>query len=191
MTEGRNQIRISIDKIGGELCTQFFEESNITGIRVFPASRYVDGGARTLPPSELNEAVTMWMNRGKFQKEPALVVCPDGEKCGADFCGTRKPHKKGDYCDGLDCPLKGTRSGPCIPYKEPAKHDDARDSFRYVWVKHDLKKEGGADLPAITALSMRMSRVESDHADLKREYHSINKVLDDLEKKLDGMAKTQ
>jgi hypothetical protein len=59
--EMREPIRISIDRDGA--CTQFFDGVNIQGIRVFPACKYADCGARTLSPVELNEAVEIWMNR--------------------------------------------------------------------------------------------------------------------------------
>ena len=65
--EMREPIRISIDHDGA--CTQFFNGVNIQGIRVFPACKYADCGPRTLSPSELNEAVQMWLNRADLMEK--------------------------------------------------------------------------------------------------------------------------
>jgi hypothetical protein len=117
--------------------------------------------------------------------EPEMVICPDGDSCDADICAARAPHKKIELCDDLACPLKGERSGPCIPYKkEPAKakeHDDVCDSLQYVWVKHDLKKDGGVDYPGMVKdignLTLRADLMDSRQAHDFRMITHLNEVL--------------
>jgi len=64
--EERKGIKIVIDEFTGGSFR--YEDGEIKGIRIFPACKYSDCGARTLSPVELNEAVQMWMNRSQTPK---------------------------------------------------------------------------------------------------------------------------
>lgn len=115
-------------------------------------------------------------------KEPELVICPKAQDCDIKGCMGQNPHEHTAFCDCKD-PCSGCPS--CAPYKKgPAQtkeHDDACDALRYVWVKHDLKKDGGVDLSALEKdigdLTLRMDLVDSRQAHDFRMITHLNKVL--------------
>jgi len=56
-------------------------------------------------------------SEGGEGKEPELFICPDAEKCNANYCLARTPHKWESGCK--DQCFGGHRSGPCVPVKDP------------------------------------------------------------------------
>lgn len=80
MSEEKKGIKIVIDVFTGGSFR--YEGGEIEGIRIFPACKYAfaAGGCRvprvrTLSPVELNEAVQMWMNRGKYEESKSCNTC--------------------------------------------------------------------------------------------------------------------
>jgi len=72
MQESRELVKVVIDELEGKSEFTFVEGRNFKLIRVFPASRYSNGGARALTPEELNQAIQMWMNKTQNLKDQKI-----------------------------------------------------------------------------------------------------------------------
>ena len=106
--------------------------------------------------------------------EPELVICPDGEKCGATFCTASRPHKKGGNCGDISCPLHGKRSGLCIPYKKPT-------------VPQEPVSVPKTDMEYLSARMMELEQHQGrDRADLMAEIRDLIKSTGDLKIRLDN-----
>jgi hypothetical protein len=109
------------------------------------------------------------------QKGPELFICPNiGCKPACSTCHASTPHLKDDCCDysGVGGCAK------CIPYKEPAKHDDTVDALRYAFsMKSPLQHLQDRVLGPADLMEKIRGLEDKTGRELSQAFAEVNRVL--------------